>query len=78
MKFEEAYNLLETILEKMNTGKLSLEESMELYEQAHALVRTCESQLTDAEKKIEIMVKNRQGQPISNDSGSPATEPFKL
>lgn len=78
MKFEDAYNRLEVILDKMNTGKLSLEDAIKFYEEADLLIQSCQKQLKEAEKKIEIMVKNRQGQLILDETGSPIIEPFNV
>jgi exodeoxyribonuclease VII small subunit len=65
MKFEEAYGRLEEILEKMNSGKISLDDSLKYYEEADQLIVTCQKKLSEAEKKIEIMIKNRNGEIVS-------------
>lgn len=73
--FEEAFARLEEILEKMNLGALALEESIRLYEEADKLIQLCNQRLSQAEAKIEMLVKNREGDlQISN--GIPVTEPF--
>lgn len=59
--FEQAFLRLEQILEKMNTGNTTLDESLKLYEEADELIRICNKRLTDAETKIEMLVKNRNG-----------------
>ena len=76
MKFEEAYQRLEAILQAMNSGKVALDDSLKLYEEADTLITTCQKQLTDAEKKIEILVKNRAGDLSTNESGEPLKESF--
>ena len=58
--FETAYKRLETILEKLGSGEIPLEESLTLYEEADKLISTCQSKLSHAEQKIQIMVKNRE------------------
>jgi exodeoxyribonuclease VII small subunit len=78
MKFEEAYSRLEEILEKMNSGKVSLDDSLKLYEEADQLIVTCQKKLTEAEKKIEMMIKNRNGEAVLDETGSPAMQPFQL
>ncbi len=45
LTFEEAYKRLEEILEKMNSGKASLDSSLSLYEEADKLITTCQSKL---------------------------------
>ena len=74
--FEEAYGRLETILEKMNSGKLSLDASLKLYEEADSLISACSSRLNQAEQKIEKLIKNREAQLVLDASGKPQTEPF--
>ena len=61
MNFEQAYARLEEILEKMNSGKVSLDDSLKLYEEADQLIVSCNKKLTEAEQKIEVLLKNRAG-----------------
>lgn len=76
MKFEEAYTRLEEILEKMNSGKLSLDDALKLYEEADVLITSCQKKLTEAEKKIEVMIKNRSGEPVLDETGKPLLQPL--
>ncbi len=76
MQFEIAYARLEEILEKIHSGKISLEDSLKLYEEADSLIQWCSTRLNEAEKKIEILVKNREGQLQLDESGKPQTQPF--
>jgi exodeoxyribonuclease VII small subunit len=76
MTFEAAYARLEEILEKMNSGKASLEESLQLYEEADRLIQWCNKRLSDAEKRIEILVKNREGELMLDDQGRPIRQEF--
>ncbi|CAM0117239.1 exodeoxyribonuclease VII small subunit [Rhabdochlamydiaceae symbiont of Dictyostelium giganteum] len=78
MKFENAYQRLEEILQAMNSGKTALEESLKLYEEADSLITTCQKQLTEAEKKIEILIKNRSGEVATNATGEPMKETFTV
>ena len=50
--YEKKIEELKRIIEKIEDGNTSLDESMRLYEQGAALVKQCESLLTDAELKI--------------------------
>jgi exodeoxyribonuclease VII small subunit len=75
--FEEAYARLEQILEKMNSGKVSLDDSLKLYEEADVLIASCQKRLQDAERKIEMLIKNRSGELVLDESGSPATQEFE-
>ena len=76
LSFEAAYARLEEILEKMNSGKVSLEDSLKLYEEADKLITSCSKRLTDAEKKIEILIKNREGEVLLDEQGRPQMQPF--
>lgn len=76
LSFESAYSRLEEILEKMNTGKVSLEESLKLYEEADRLIIWSSKRLTDAEKKIEVLMKNREGELLTDTAGKPKTQEF--
>ncbi len=76
MKFEEAYKRLEEILQAMNSGKVELDESLKLYEEADKLIVTCQKKLVEAEKKIEVLVKNRSGEVAADEAGAPMKELF--
>jgi exodeoxyribonuclease VII, small subunit len=78
MKFEEAYSRLEEILEKMNSGKASLDDSLKLYEEADKLIVTCQKKLSEAEKKIEMMIKNRNGEVVLDETGNPTVQVFEV
>jgi exodeoxyribonuclease VII small subunit len=60
--FESSLKELESIVEKLEKGEISLEESLGLYEQGITLVKFCNSQLNAAEKKIEILQKELDSQ----------------
>lgn len=72
--FEIAFNRLEAILEKMNTGSISLDESLKLYEEADRLIAICSKRLNEAERRIETLVKNRNGELTMGSDGLPAVE----
>lgn len=52
---EEALDDLEQIVEVLEEGKMSLEESLELYEKGMKLVSLCQSRLQNVEKRIECL-----------------------
>ena len=52
---EGALDDLEQIVEVLEEGKMSLEESLELYEKGMKLVSLCQSSLQNAEKRIECL-----------------------
>lgn len=53
--FEAALAELESIVQGMESGKLSLEESLDAYQRGAALLRHCQAALTAAEQKIQVL-----------------------
>jgi exodeoxyribonuclease VII small subunit len=60
-KFEEALEDLEKVIERLESGELSLEESLAAFEEGVKLVNLCNQKLTEVEKKIELLVKDKEG-----------------
>lgn len=58
--FEKSIKDLETIIEKLSTGDLSLKESVELYEKGVKLSKSMEKQLNENEKKISIILEDKE------------------
>lgn len=77
LSFEAAFARLEEILEKLNAGTISLDDSLKLYEEADQLIATCNKRLTDAERKIEILVKNRNGEVTFGNDDKPLLQEYK-
>lgn len=77
LSFEAALARLEEILERLNAGTISLEESLKLYEEADQLIAACNKRLNDAERKIEILVKNRNGELTLGNDERPVTQDYK-
>ena len=68
--FEQALQELEALVEKMEQGELSLEDSLQHFEQGIQLSRACQQALREAEQKVEILMrKNDQEEavPFSNE-----------
>ena len=61
MHFEEAFKRLEVIVGNLESGDLSLEESMKLFEEGIGLTEACKSRIEDAEQKIQLLLKNSDG-----------------
>jgi len=61
MHFEEAFKRLEVIVGNLESGDLSLEESMKLFEEGIGLTEACKSRLEGAEQKIQLLLKNSDG-----------------
>lgn len=77
LSLEQSFVRLEEILEILNSGKVSLEESLKLYEEADKLIQGCSKKLQDAEKTIEILMKNRNGEVILGNDQKPQTKNFQ-
>lgn len=56
MDFEKKLTRLEEIVQKMEKGDLALEQSLKLFEEGIGLTRECQTQLTEAENKIKLLV----------------------
>ncbi|OGW84633.1 MAG: exodeoxyribonuclease VII small subunit [Omnitrophica bacterium RIFCSPLOWO2_01_FULL_45_10] len=61
MKFEEGLKRLEKIVCDLEDGNLSLEESLEKYEEGIRLSKMCAKKLEIAKKKVEILLKSEDG-----------------
>lgn len=57
-QFETSLASLSTLVEKMETGDLTLEQSLNAFEEGVKLSKTCQSLLEKAEQKIETLIKN--------------------
>lgn len=62
MNFEHSLTALESIIEKLESGKLSLEESLNYFEEGVKLTRLCQTALKDVEQKVQILVEQNQGE----------------
>lgn len=56
--FEDALKQLEDLVERMETGELSLEESLASFEKGVALTRICQKSLSEAEQKVSLLSSN--------------------
>jgi exodeoxyribonuclease VII small subunit len=62
--FEAALQELETLVEKMEQGELSLEDSLSHFERGVKLSRTCQQALKAAEQKVEILMQKNSREEI--------------
>lgn len=62
--FESSLGELEKIVRKLENGDLSLEESLKLFEDGVRLSRECQERLSQAERRIEILLKDEKGNPL--------------
>jgi len=65
--FEDSLNELEQLVEQMEQGDISLEESLKSFERGVKLTNICQKALTNAEQKVHILLEK---------NGQPTLEPF--
>jgi len=65
--FEESLADLEEIVAKLESGDLPLEESLQLFEEGVRLSRTCRERVTQAERRIEILTRDNNGDLTTRD-----------
>jgi len=74
--FESALKQLEELVQRLEKGELSLEESLKLYEEGIRLSRFCHAKLEEAEGKIEQLLKDSRGEAVTDAAGRPRTMPL--
>lgn len=62
--FEKSIEQLESLVEALESGDLSLEESLKTFEKGINLTRQCQQALTDAEQKVQILLQQNNGDVI--------------
>lgn len=67
-EFEKSFQQLEKIVQRLEAEELPLDESLQLFEEGIRLSRFCHQRLEEVEKKIELILADAKGQPV--------TEPF--
>ncbi len=60
-KFEVALEELEQVVEQLESGDLSLEDSLAAFERGVGLVKYCNQKLSEVEKKVEFLLKDKEG-----------------
>ncbi len=59
--FEAALKRLEEVLESLEHGELTLEQSLAAFEEGVNLVRLCQQKLDEVEKRVELLLKDESG-----------------
>jgi exodeoxyribonuclease VII small subunit len=67
-EFEKAFQNLEKIVQRLEAEEMPLDESLQLFEEGIRLSRFCHQRLEEVEKKIELI--------LADAKGAPVTEPF--
>lgn len=74
--YEQAFLRLEEILERISSGKTPLEESLKLFEEADSLILACNGKLSNAENKIDTLIKNRDNTLQTSADNIPLTQGY--
>ena len=61
LNLEKSLEQLETLVDELESGDLSLETAMKKFEEGIKLTRQCQSALKDAEQRVEVLLKNAGG-----------------
>jgi len=69
--FEAALAELEAIVQRLEQGELSLEESLRQFERGVVLTRSCQKALRQAEQKIRVLGKDSDGEVVEQDFDAP-------
>lgn len=56
-KFEQSLEKLQILVRDLESGECSLEDSIKKFEEGMALAKSCQERLTQAEQKIEMLIK---------------------
>jgi len=59
--FEEALKELEEIVNRLEEGEIPLDEALQLFEQGVKLSRLCHTKLDEAQKRVEVLLKDEAG-----------------
>lgn len=75
--FENALKQLETLVGRMERGDMSLEESLQAFEEGVKLTRLCQETLAAAQQKVQVLVQQdgkADVQPFASDEGNEAND----
>lgn len=61
MNFEEAIKKLESEVKRLESGNMTLDESIDAFEEAIKLVKICNEKLESAERRVRILTENSDG-----------------
>jgi exodeoxyribonuclease VII small subunit len=64
--FEDALNELEQLVNRLERGDMTLEESLQAFERGVNVTRTCQKALQEAEQKVQILVEKNGAQVLEN------------
>ena len=61
LTFEEAMRLLDDAVSKLESGSLTLDESLATFEEAIKLIKVCNEKINSAEQKVKMLIQNADG-----------------
>jgi exodeoxyribonuclease VII small subunit len=62
--FENAMKRLEEIVQDLESGDLSLEESLNVFEEGMRLIKFCSEKLEEVDQRVTMLVKDADGKPV--------------
>ena len=68
ISFEEALKELESIVQKLESGQVKLEEAVTAYEKGVQMQKICEEKLKEAQMKVEKLILDKEGTPKGKES----------
>ena len=67
ISFEDALKELETIVQKLESGQVKLEEAVTAYEKGVQMQKICEEKLKEAQMKVEKLILDKEGKPTGKE-----------
>jgi len=67
LNFEQSLKRLEKIVQTLEDDQIALEDSLKLFEEGKALARACETELTEAENRVRLLMENDEGESEETD-----------
>ena len=74
ISFEEALKELESIVQKLESGQVKLEEAVSAYEKGVQMQKICEEKLKEAQMKVEKLILDKDGKPKGKEPLDATTE----
>ena len=67
VNFEQRLEELEDLVEALESGGLSLEDSLKAFEKGVKITRECQQALKEAEQKVQLLTRDGEGEPVAGD-----------
>ncbi|MGN0919991.1 MAG: exodeoxyribonuclease VII small subunit [Alphaproteobacteria bacterium] len=74
ISFEEALKELESIVQKLESGQVKLEEAVSAYEKGVQMQKICEEKLKEAQMRVEKLILDKNGTPLGKEPLDATTE----